>query len=165
MDIWALGILLYFMVTASMPFNAGSVNVLKRIKNLRYLGPSLSDDIVLTVSSPGTVSVLKNVILEGSFTIPAYLSSECGLLIKSILKRKPGARPSMEEVSRAGWLGGEVRLEEAEAGYKPHPRLGAELTQSEMEVMERLEELGISQETLRRETLLGVRSPAIATYR
>ena len=44
----------------------------------------------------GTVSLLKNVILEGSFTTPAYLSPECTHLIKAILRRKPEARLSLE---------------------------------------------------------------------
>ena len=56
------------------------------------------------------------------------------------------------------WEGGQV-------GYKAHPRLGGDLTPVEEEVRERLGLLGISEETLRQETLLGVRSPVIATYR
>ena len=114
----------------------------------------------------GTVSMLKNVILEGSFTLPAYLSPDCGLLIKSILKRRPDARLSLEDVARHPWLGGEVSWEgEEAAGYRPHPRLGASLSPVESEVMERLEQLGISVDTLRQETIRGVRSPVIATYR
>ena len=110
--------------------------------------------------------MLKNVILEGSFTLPAYLSPDCGLLIKSILKRKPDARLSLEDVARHPWLGGEVSWEgEEAAGYRPHPRLGASLSPVECEVMERLEQLGISVDTLRQETIRGVRSPVIATYR
>ena len=110
--------------------------------------------------------MLKNVILEGSFTLPAYLSPDCGLLIKSILKRKPDSRLSLEDVARHPWLGGEVSWEgEEAAGYRPHPRLGASLSPVESEVMERLEQLGISVDTLRQETIRGVRSPVIATYR
>ena len=47
-DVWALGILLYFMVTASMPFNAS------------------------------TVAALKTLILAGKFTVPSYISPACG---------------------------------------------------------------------------------------
>ena len=59
---------------------------------------------------------------------------------------------------RAVWQPGE-------ADYKPHPRLGGDLSQAEREVLARLEQLGISEETLRGEMMLGVRSPVIATYR
>uniref|UniRef100_A0A4W3IAK9 non-specific serine/threonine protein kinase n=1 Tax=Callorhinchus milii TaxID=7868 RepID=A0A4W3IAK9_CALMI len=55
-DTWALGVLLYFMVTANMPFRAD------------------------------TVRKLRKTILMGSYTIPAYVSDACQSLIRAILQ-------------------------------------------------------------------------------
>lgn len=55
-DIWALGVLLYFMVTSTMPFKAQ------------------------------TVTALKKLILEGQYQVPAYLSEPCKALITAILQ-------------------------------------------------------------------------------
>ena len=67
-DVWALGILLYFLNTGSTPFKAS------------------------------TVASLKHAILEGTFSIPAYPSHDCAHLIKNILKRKPQWRFSIKKV-------------------------------------------------------------------
>ena len=61
-DTWAVGVLLYFMVTAMMPFRAD------------------------------TVAKLKTVILAGDFDIPSYVSEECKALIRGILKQNPEDR-------------------------------------------------------------------------
>nr|CAD7429942.1 unnamed protein product [Timema monikensis] len=50
-DVWALGVLLFFMVTAQMPFKAQ------------------------------TVASLKKHILDGSFVVPAHVSAQCRALI------------------------------------------------------------------------------------
>ena len=72
---------------------------------------------------------------------------------------------TLDEISSHPWLEGRGVWKPGEADYKPHPRLGGDLSLVETEVLARLEELGISEETLRGEMMLGVRSPVIATYR
>ncbi len=70
MDIWALGILLYFMVTGWMPFKGT------------------------------TVAALKRAIVEGKFDLPDYLSEECMEVISGILRRKPEWRLNMQQVHK-----------------------------------------------------------------
>ncbi len=67
-DIWALGILLYLMVTGTMPFKGT------------------------------TVAELKNAILDGHFEMPDYLSQNCIDLIGGILKRRPDWRLTLRQV-------------------------------------------------------------------
>ncbi len=67
-DIWALGILLYFMVTGSMPFKGSSV------------------------------AALKHAILDGKFDLPDFLSADCIDVITGILRRKPEWRLTMSQV-------------------------------------------------------------------
>lgn len=67
-DIWALGILLYFLVTGMMPFKGQ------------------------------TVAQLKHSIIDGYFSCPDQLSTDCSSLIHGILRKKPETRLDMQEV-------------------------------------------------------------------
>ena len=138
MDVWALGILLYFMVTGSMPFNAS------------------------------TVAALKTLILAGKFTVPSYVSPACGSLLRSVLQRKSSSRPDLTGITASEWMAEAGAWIEADPGYRSCPRLGAtedDLTEAEILVMEELEQMGITEAVLRQDIMLGVRSPVIATFR
>lgn len=75
-DVWALGILLYFMTTGTMPFRADTVGKLKRK------------------------------ILEGFFNVPDHVSSSLRFLLTNIIKLLPKDRLSMPEIMRSDWLEG-----------------------------------------------------------
>ncbi|XP_055599153.1 uncharacterized protein LOC129748526 isoform X2 [Uranotaenia lowii] len=73
-DIWALGILLYFMLQAKMPFRAS------------------------------TVPLLRTAVLRGDFEISTTLSLPCSRLIQRILVHAPTRRPTIEQLLKCQWF-------------------------------------------------------------
>ena len=115
------GILLYFMITATMPFNAGSV------------------------------ALLKNLILDGNFTIPSFVSVEASTLLQNILKKKPKQRSSLSDILKSVWIKNETgSWIEGEAGYRSCPRLGSDsLSSAEQTTFDELQQMGITEKILR----------------
>ncbi|ESO07356.1 hypothetical protein HELRODRAFT_76552, partial [Helobdella robusta] len=75
-DVWALGVLLYFMATAALPFQSE------------------------------TIKKLKELILECSFVVPKFVTNGCYRLIKNILVADPVKRLKVDEVLADEWLAG-----------------------------------------------------------
>ncbi|XP_075445101.1 serine/threonine-protein kinase NIM1 [Ascaphus truei] len=117
-DIWALGILLYFMVTGSMPFRAD------------------------------TVAKLKKCILDGTYIIPAFVSEACQRLIKGMLQPIPSERCSVDYIMNSEWMCGiqyPKPLEPFKLDPK-HLLETSILKAEESEVKNTLEHLGITGE-------------------
>lgn len=74
-DIWALGILLYFMLVAKTPFTGD------------------------------TIPVLQKCILKGQFTFPKYLSTDSKGLIQGLLTQNPDERCTIDEIVNSAWMG------------------------------------------------------------
>ena len=73
-DVWALGVLLFVMLTGSFPFKAGSDRELYRL------------------------------ILKGSFEVPTCVSSQAKALIRRILQQDPRKRPTCAQILKDPWV-------------------------------------------------------------
>ncbi|XP_048656960.1 sperm motility kinase 2B-like [Marmota marmota marmota] len=98
-DVWSLGVILYFMLTQSLPFNStSSEDLLMRITHTRY-------------------------------NVPDSVPVRAGRLIHSILTVKPPKRPTVKQISRHPWLkqdGERVPQQHSEALPKhPDPQIMA----------------------------------------
>ncbi|XP_014261616.1 serine/threonine-protein kinase NIM1-like isoform X2 [Cimex lectularius] len=137
-DIWALGVLLFFMTTGHMPFPADSIAGLKRS------------------------------ILLGVITAPAHLSLPCRTLIRGILRQTPKDRFSLDQIAESEWMNGHSINGGTCEKYILSPTLGVpmeKLSQEEKTAREKLEALGITQSMLEHEMIQGARSTVIASYR
>ncbi|CAL1569072.1 unnamed protein product [Knipowitschia caucasica] len=73
-DVWAMGVLLFFMVTASMPFRAETMGKLRRR------------------------------IVSGEFEMPVCVSAPCQRLLRGILRHAPEDRCAVDQILGCDWL-------------------------------------------------------------
>ncbi|KAK5609507.1 hypothetical protein CRENBAI_007221 [Crenichthys baileyi] len=143
-DVWAMGVLLFFMVTGTMPFRADTMGKLRRC------------------------------IIEASYTIPPWVPGPCQRLIRGILKLVPTERYAIDQMLGCDWLlpvefpwtlvpfeppSPLQSLLESEHGNLE------EEEEVEEEVRSSLEELGFTAEHLQNNQLTESRSPVTGVYR
>ncbi|CAM4667700.1 unnamed protein product [Leuciscus chuanchicus] len=139
-DVWAMGVLLFFMVTGSLPFRAD------------------------------TVAKLRQSVLDGAYVLPTWVSAPCQRLIRGILKPEPLERCALDQMLGCEWLLpvelfrpipplyqlNPIHLVEADPG---------ELDRDQEEVKGILEKLGVTHEHILNNQGKRVRSPITGVYR
>lgn len=142
-DVWAMGVVLFFMVTGTMPFRADTMGKLRRC------------------------------IIEGAYTIPPWVPGPCQRLIKGILKVVPAERYAVDQMLGCDWLlpvefpwllvphepdSPLQSLLDSERGDQDEE-------EEQEEVRSSLEELGFTQGHLQNNPLKNSRSPVTGVYR
>ncbi|PIK59762.1 putative serine/threonine-protein kinase NIM1 [Apostichopus japonicus] len=117
-DIWAMGIMLYFMVTGVMPFRAD------------------------------TVAKLKKCIIDGQFTVPNHVSGPCQELVTGMLQLSPTDRLLAEQLTQASWLTGQEFPPAHRSYHLTPSFSRDSATEEELTVLDQLTKLGIQEEQL-----------------
>ncbi|XP_059213324.1 serine/threonine-protein kinase NIM1 [Centropristis striata] len=141
-DVWAMGVLLFFMVTGTMPFRAETMGKLRRC------------------------------IIDGIYTLPPWVAGPCQRLIKGILKVAPADRYAVDQMLGCDWLLPVEYPWALVPPEPLSPLQGLLDSQSgsmeeemEEEVKGSLEELGFTTEHLRNNQPKDSRSPVTGVYR
>uniref|UniRef100_A0A3B4GKB7 non-specific serine/threonine protein kinase n=1 Tax=Pundamilia nyererei TaxID=303518 RepID=A0A3B4GKB7_9CICH len=140
-DVWAMGVLLFFMVTGTMPFRAETMGKLRRC------------------------------VIEGNYTIPPWVPGPCQRLIKGILKLVPSERYAIDQMLGCDWLlpvEFPWSFLPSDSMTTLRSLMVSENTSLEEEVEEvrsSLEKLGFTAEHLQNNPLKDSRSPVTGVYR
>jgi len=113
-----------------------------------------------------TVGKLKKCILDGSYTIPSFVSDSCRSLVSDILNRNPTSRLTITEMRSSAWLEGQ----DFPSSMEPfRPVLASSTPEDAREdrcaAVGELADLGISTDLLVDSEDSQVRSNIVGTYR
>uniref|UniRef100_A0A665U230 MAP/microtubule affinity-regulating kinase 3 n=1 Tax=Echeneis naucrates TaxID=173247 RepID=A0A665U230_ECHNA len=88
-DVWSLGVILYTLVSGSLPFDG------QNLKELRER------------------------VLRGKYRIPFYMSTDCENLLKKLLVLNPGKRGNLQQVMKDRWMNAGYENEELKPYTEP----------------------------------------------
>ncbi|TRY97870.1 hypothetical protein DNTS_034116 [Danionella cerebrum] len=139
-DVWAMGVMLFFMVTGNLPFRAD------------------------------TIPKLRQSVLEGAYVLPTWVSAPCQRLIRGILKPEPSERCALDQMLGCEWLLPVELFRPLPPSYQLNPvhllEAGpGELDRDQEEVKGILEELGVTSEHILNNQGKHIRSPINGVYR
>uniref|UniRef100_H3C2Q7 MAP/microtubule affinity-regulating kinase 3 n=1 Tax=Tetraodon nigroviridis TaxID=99883 RepID=H3C2Q7_TETNG len=93
-DVWSLGVILYTLVSGSLPFDG------QNLKELRER------------------------VLRGKYRIPFYMSTDCENLLKRFLVLNPGKRGTLEQIMKDRWINAGSEEEELKPFIQPDLDIG-----------------------------------------
>uniref|UniRef100_A0A1I8AB50 non-specific serine/threonine protein kinase n=1 Tax=Steinernema glaseri TaxID=37863 RepID=A0A1I8AB50_9BILA len=134
-DIWALGVLLYYLLVGTMPFKAD------------------------------TIFDLKNTIIKGEYRTPEYISTFAAHMIARMLDMNPSTRIHVDEMKKTYWLSGNrFPKSYIQCSLEPNPE-ELEKSEVARKVWCQLNEYGITGEMMQEAAPRGARNAIIGTYR